>query len=127
MIYCIGYCFSFSTFFAIERMCFFFPVSALGIIFFNIIHVSSDWAILWHFLSYIMLVVSFGSLDTFFNNDSEVLGIVRSRLLVCISVSLRLCPIFVLYFIILFIRSILPKFASVCQCQSTYQCFRLYI
>ena len=55
----------------------------------------------------IILGVSFGSLATLFTNDSEVLGIVRSGLLVCISVSLGSCPIFVICFVILFISSCL--------------------
>jgi len=65
----------------------------------------------------IILGVSFGSLATLFTNDSEVLGIVRSGLLVCISVSLGSCPIFVICFIILFISSCLNllQFVSASQ------------
>jgi hypothetical protein len=50
----------------------------------------------------IILGVSFGSLASLFTNDSEVLGIVRSGLLVCISVCFGLHPFFVFCFFFYF-------------------------
>ena len=61
----------------------------------------------------IILGVSFGSLATLFTTDSEVLGIIRSGLLVCIYVRLGLCPIFVFCFFFFYRFSIFLSFSVI--------------
>ena len=77
---------------------FFFSISPFGIMFHNMSYMFPQTGLFTGISLAIILGVSFGSLATLFTTDSEVLGIIRSGLLVCIYVRLGPCPIFVFCF-----------------------------